>query len=288
MKGRNILVVDDLGYILLLFRKGLTKHGFNVIGAQTSAKAREALGSIMFDIAIIDIHLQESDGLDLIRWIKQKFPEIQIIAMSGKFSEEQIVALDFLGVVDMVAKPIDMADIRSRLDHILGRGRSPFVPHPPTESPAIETGHFEDRQTPTDETAAPATGPVKGVESGAHGPTIFVLDDDPVTQRFLDAALRRLGYQPRGFLVPSEFLDCFKKESCSAAIVDIFFPGEFGGIETISKLKDIAPELPLLVITGKPMAEAIASCRKLGITEILVKPFEKSSLEERLRKLFCR
>src|SRR6476646_4466246 len=89
----------------------LRVNQFEIVEAATAAAALKAFENSSFDLAIVDIFLQGSNGSDLIATMRERVPDLPVVAISG------ITALDFLakspGLSDVVClqKPFRPNDL---------------------------------------------------------------------------------------------------------------------------------------------------------------------------------
>ncbi len=105
---KRVLIVDDEEDILLGLSRYLKKHGYEVIGETSPKKALELLSVEPTDILITDIKMDEMSGLDLIVEARKKNPDIKIIVMTARGSDE-IERITFeKGAVEYIEKPFDM------------------------------------------------------------------------------------------------------------------------------------------------------------------------------------
>jgi two-component system alkaline phosphatase synthesis response regulator PhoP len=109
--GPSVLVVDHDANELKALMIGLKLEGFHVAGASSSAAAIEALAGGRFDVAIIDLMIPETNGLQLSRTIRAQFPEVTTILMSAyHLSMAQLVRAN-TGAVGFVPKPFRFDDL---------------------------------------------------------------------------------------------------------------------------------------------------------------------------------
>ena len=71
---QKILVIDDDRDMCLLLKRFLSKHGFDVLEANTSKRAAELLDTTEFDLVLCDFRLDGTDGKTMLVKIKEKFP----------------------------------------------------------------------------------------------------------------------------------------------------------------------------------------------------------------------
>lgn len=107
---QSILVVDDSEETLELFSLQLEEH-YYVTTSTSLADARAILGRHRFHLGIIDLILPGENGLDLIQEIKQHYPYMSVIAISGQASIETAVQAMKLGADEFIVKPIRNLDL---------------------------------------------------------------------------------------------------------------------------------------------------------------------------------
>lgn len=86
----RILVVDDQADVRAMISIVLRVRHFEIVEAATAAAALQAFDISSFDLAIVDIFLQGTNGSDLIRMMRERIPNLPIVAISG------VTALDFI------------------------------------------------------------------------------------------------------------------------------------------------------------------------------------------------
>ena len=86
----RILVIDDQSDVRAMISIVLRVNQFEIIEAASAEAALTAFESSSIDLAIVDIFLQGTNGLDLIRMLRERVPGLPIVAISG------MTALDFV------------------------------------------------------------------------------------------------------------------------------------------------------------------------------------------------
>jgi FixJ family two-component response regulator len=106
----------------------------------------------------------------------------------------------------------------------------------------------------------------------AERQTICVLDDDAAILKALRRLLRSDGLQMTAFEESESFLEHAESHAISLAIIDIWMP-DVNGLEVQRRLLSIAPDTPVIMMTGRddPTARSIALAQ--GAAEFLAKPF---------------
>ncbi|MFN8415008.1 MAG: sigma-54 dependent transcriptional regulator [Cytophagaceae bacterium] len=111
----NILIIEDDSTLRNVLDKYLTKHGHQVLLAETGKKGNELLSLHQIDIALIDIRLPDVNGLDILSELKKKLPSIQIIMMTFYDDVRSAVKAIKLGAKDYLTKPINPEELLSLL-----------------------------------------------------------------------------------------------------------------------------------------------------------------------------
>ncbi len=85
----RVLVVDDEATFRKNIAQSLRRAGFEVITAADRTGARQILDGSDVDVLCLYIHLPDEDGLDLLEEVRQTFPRIPVVVMSGAANPEQ-------------------------------------------------------------------------------------------------------------------------------------------------------------------------------------------------------
>lgn len=107
----KILVIDDDTAFCVMLKTFLQKKGFEVVNAFTAQEAEEALKKQVFDVVLTDIRLPDSDGLHILRLVKETAMDTQVILMTGYTDIKTAVNAMKLGAFDYVGKPINPDEI---------------------------------------------------------------------------------------------------------------------------------------------------------------------------------
>ena len=112
MKTEKILIVDDEPVVCESIKKILSRKGFTAV--DTALNANEALEKIQFknyDAVITDIMMPELDGIDFLKYIKDHYPEIDVVMITGYPSIESSVRAIKLGAFDYLVKPFTAQEL---------------------------------------------------------------------------------------------------------------------------------------------------------------------------------
>ena len=114
-----LLIVDDIEDYLSSLERLLNKD-YNVITARSLSEAKEKTSIEKLDIAIVDIRLSEEDvnnkdGLLLLKWMKEQYPDIPVIMMSAYKDFNSAVAALNHGAKHFLKKPINVSELQELL-----------------------------------------------------------------------------------------------------------------------------------------------------------------------------
>jgi len=112
---RNILVVDDDETLLNVWKRSIGRDR-NVVTATDAATARQLSRSQPFDLAIIDLRLGNTSGIELIRQLKSEHSNAKVVLYSGYLSVSAAVAGIRAGADIAVFKPITFKEILTKLE----------------------------------------------------------------------------------------------------------------------------------------------------------------------------
>jgi CheY-like chemotaxis protein len=119
-QSRNILVVDDDAGVREVIRAMLESAGFSVSLATNGREAVSMLGSASYDLILTDLVMPEQEGISTIKEIRQKYPDMKVIAMSGAFGGDYLRIAGYLGAHGTLAKPIRLESMLKTIAEVLG------------------------------------------------------------------------------------------------------------------------------------------------------------------------
>lgn len=110
-KLSNVLVVDDEEVIRRGFARTLAGVDCNVATAWDGKEALDALEHNPYDVVLLDLRMPEMDGMTVLRTIKQKWPDSEVVVITGYPSIETAKEAVRLGACDYLAKPVAPAEV---------------------------------------------------------------------------------------------------------------------------------------------------------------------------------
>ena len=115
----KILVVDDENIVLESCQAILEVEGFEVILVPSADKAIEAMKNDNFTLLLIDVKMPKHDGMYLMEKIKEQWPGIPIIVMSGYYTTETIKEAFEMGAAKFIAKPFEPDELVKTVRQII-------------------------------------------------------------------------------------------------------------------------------------------------------------------------
>jgi putative two-component system response regulator len=119
--------------------------------------------------------------------------------------------------------------------------------------------------------------------SGSGRPRVLCVDDEPVILQILRRLLEVQGFEPATCSDPLTALSTFSQGAFDVVITDIHMPG-MDGLALMRALRDIQPELPVVVVTGHGTVDTAIQALREGATGMLVKPFTGEELLAEVRR----
>lgn len=108
MINKKILIVEDDVSINELLCIQLKNAGYNVESALNATRAIQNIDNNDYDLAILDINLPDSNGIEIYKYIKDKKPKIQGIFLTAQTNIENVKQAMKLGAYDYIQKPHDI------------------------------------------------------------------------------------------------------------------------------------------------------------------------------------
>jgi len=111
---------------------------------------------------------------------------------------------------------------------------------------------------------------------------VLVVDDEPAIRRALRPPLTELGFEMTEASRGEMALDILRNEPFDAVLLDVNMPG-IGGIETLRRIRAVAPRLPVIMLTVRDREEEKVNALELGADDYVTKPFGVRELVARIR-----
>ena len=115
----SILIVEDDITFSLMLTTWLCKKGFVVRSSSSVSDAKRRLGEEAFDLVISDLRLPDSDGIDLLKWLKSTHPSLPLIMMTSYAEIQTAVQAMKLGAADYIAKPLNPDELLGKIKELV-------------------------------------------------------------------------------------------------------------------------------------------------------------------------
>jgi DNA-binding response OmpR family regulator len=115
----RILIVDDEPPVVQLLSDYLTRQGFEVSGAYSGVQTLARLSQQQPDVVLLDVRMPELDGVEVLRRIRENYPRIPVLMVSGNDDVELAKETVALGAFDYILKPVDFPYLLRAIDKML-------------------------------------------------------------------------------------------------------------------------------------------------------------------------
>jgi len=119
----KLLVVDNEERMCKVIQAGLTIEHLLTDTALSGRQALARLSNEKYEIVLTDLKMDQIDGLQLLREIKSRYPETEVILMTAFASQQTAIEAMRMGAYDYLIKPIDMDELSMRISRILEQQR---------------------------------------------------------------------------------------------------------------------------------------------------------------------
>jgi DNA-binding NtrC family response regulator len=116
--AERILVVEDESTLCTNIARYLSRAGYAVTAVETGRAALAELGRMTFDLVITDLRLPDIDGLAVLDHVRTTSPESFVLIMTAYASVESAVEALRRGAHDYVLKPLSLAALRTKVEHV--------------------------------------------------------------------------------------------------------------------------------------------------------------------------
>ena len=112
---RSLLIVDDDDPLRMRLARAMEKKGFQVKDAKTVENAIKMVLSAPPKFALVDLRLEDGNGLDVVKEINKAKKDSRIVMLTGYGNLPTAVAAVKSGAIDYLAKPVDADDVEAAL-----------------------------------------------------------------------------------------------------------------------------------------------------------------------------
>ena len=138
---RSLLIVEDDKSFLQRLARAMEGRGFTVTTADSVAEGLTQLETASPAFAVVDMRLEDGNGLDVISALKRRRPDARAIILTGYGNIATAVNAVKMGAVDYLAKPVDADDVVAALLAIENRKVEP--PENPMSADRVRWEHIQ-------------------------------------------------------------------------------------------------------------------------------------------------
>jgi DNA-binding NtrC family response regulator len=124
----KLLVVDDEAAILLAFRKAFREPNVTVLTAETAAQGLEIARLQHPDVIVLDMHLSDMLGLDMLRRLRELDARSPVVFITGRSTTDTAIEAMKLGAYEYLLKPLELSVLRQVVERALDISRLMHVP----------------------------------------------------------------------------------------------------------------------------------------------------------------
>jgi signal transduction histidine kinase/DNA-binding response OmpR family regulator len=261
--GKRLLVVDDNATNLKILSLQTRNWGARTEAYSAPSAALEALkAGDAFDLAIIDMHMPEMDGVALAKAIKSLTPKLPMILFSSLGNRDTDDEDDLFAAY--LAKPLRQSQLFDTLITLVAPAKLP-------------------KATPS-KTDKPKTDPEMATR---HPLRILLAEDNLVNQKLAIRLLEQMGYRADLASNGLEALESVARQTYDVVLMDVQMP-EMDGLEASRRITADTPadDRPTIVaMTANAMQGDREMCLAAGMDEYIAKPIRVGRLIEVLQNV---
>jgi len=119
----SILLVDDEQQFVVTMAKRLRKRGFLVTEAGGGLEGLRILENGPVDVVVLDVGMPDMDGIQVLREIKMRFPQVQVLMLTGHADMEVAISGMAMGAFDYLMKPVELEVLVGKIREACSRSR---------------------------------------------------------------------------------------------------------------------------------------------------------------------
>jgi CheY-like chemotaxis protein len=265
LAGKRVLVVDDNTTNRRVLALQTGKWGMETKATESAAEAlRWVEAEEAFDLAILDMHMPEMDGVALARAVRERRPALPLVLFSSLGRREAGVAD---GLFDAyLAKPIHQSQLFDTLVGLLAAEPAPK------------------------KAAAPAKAKLDPEMAKRHPLRILLAEDNVVNQKLALRILQQMGYRADLASNGIEAIESVERQTYDVVLMDVQMP-EMDGLEATRQIAAKWPRAKrprIVAMTANAMQGDREMCIAAGMDDYLTKPIRVDQLVETLNQVAAR
>ncbi len=117
----RVLLVDDEAGFAEVLQKRLGKRGMEISIATSGTEAIQTLRAYDFDVAILDLKMEDMDGIEILQIFKKMVPDMSVVMLTGHGSEKAAREGLAYGAFDYLLKPCELEDLIDTVHQAINR-----------------------------------------------------------------------------------------------------------------------------------------------------------------------
>ena len=117
----NLLLVDDERAFVDVLSNRLGRRNIDVTKTYSGSEAIQALRGRDFDVAVLDLKMEDMDGIEVLKIFKKMLPDMMVIMLTGHGSERAARAGLDHGAFDYLTKPCEFEELLAKIRHAAKR-----------------------------------------------------------------------------------------------------------------------------------------------------------------------
>ena len=111
----KLLLVDDEKGFADIIAKRMSKRDIDVTKAYSGVEALQAIRKADFDVAVLDLKMEDMDGIEILKIFKKMDPDLAVIMLTGHGSEKAARDGIKFGAFDYLTKPCDLEELLAKI-----------------------------------------------------------------------------------------------------------------------------------------------------------------------------
>lgn len=112
----KVLLVDDEEDFIQLLSQRLEARGMKVVAVTSGEQAVAMVGKRSFDVAVIDLSMPGIDGIETLKQIKEKKPDIEVLMLTGHATVTSGIEAMKHGAGDFLQKPVEITELLDKIN----------------------------------------------------------------------------------------------------------------------------------------------------------------------------
>jgi DNA-binding NtrC family response regulator len=118
---RLLLVDDEVDFVNVLVKR-ISRRNIDVTAAYSGSEAIQLLRRQTFDAAVLDLKMEDMDGIELLKIFKKMDPAMPVIMLTGHGSEQSAREGIKFGAFDYLTKPYELDDLIRKINEAVRQG----------------------------------------------------------------------------------------------------------------------------------------------------------------------